>query len=293
MNIIRFNPTINDEDRRHLLFEGDFLVYGRSPALIKLVEHANSLVRSVFGEEPETAQSRMQVNEFIELASPLKTTFTNSDITKELIKELLVEFNCDPVKTFFDVPRLRIVTSDNFLTSGVGYAYKAHRDTWYSSPEAQVNWWLPVYDLSPENTMSIYPEYWAKKIKNSSGDFNYEEWCRIGRVLANSQTGTDTRKHPLPLEEISALAETRYVLSSAEVMLFSAAHLHATAPNTSGKTRFSIDFRTIHLDDLQQKKGAKNIDNGATGTTLQDFIGMVNYDKIDQSVISSYLDELI
>lgn len=293
MNIIRFNPTINDDDRRHLLFEGDFLVYGRSPALIKLVEYANSLIRSVFGEEPETAQSRMPVNEFIELASPLKTTFTNSDITKELIKELLVEFNCDPVKTFFDVPRLRIVTSDNFLTSGVGYAYKAHRDTWYSSPEAQVNWWLPVYDLSPENTMSIYPEYWAKKIKNSSGDFNYEEWCRIGRVLANSQTETDTRKHPLPLEEISTLAETRYVLSSAEVMLFSAAHLHATAPNTSGKTRFSIDFRTIHLDDLQQKKGAKNIDNGATGTTLQDFIGMVNYDKIDQSVISSYLDELI
>ena len=293
MNIIRVNPKINDDKRRHLLFEGDFLVYGRSPALIKLAAHANSLVQSVFGEDPETAQHRIPVNEFIELASPLKTTFTNSEITKELIKALLVEFNCDPVKTFFDVPRLRIVTSDNFLTSGVGYAYKAHRDTWYSSPEAQVNWWLPVYDLSPENTMSIYPEYWAKIIKNSSADFNYEEWCRIGRVLATSQTRTDTRKHPLPLEEISELAETRYVLSSAEVMLFSAAHLHATAPNTSGKTRFSIDFRTINLDDLQQKKGAKNIDNGAIGTTLHDFIGMVNYDKIDQAVISSYLDELV
>ena len=239
MNIIRFNPKINDGQRRQLLFEGNFVVYGKSTALTKLVEYTNSLVRSVFGDEPETAQYRMTVKEFIELASPLKSKFTNSNITKELIKEILNEFQCDPEKTYFDVPRLRIVTSDNFLTSGVGYAYKAHRDTWYSSPEAQLNWWLPVYDLSPENTMSIYPEYWAKTIRNSSADFNYEEWCLIGRVMATSQTETDSRKHPIPLEEVSNIGETRYVLTSGEVMLFSAAHLHATAPYTSGKTRFS------------------------------------------------------
>ena len=293
MNIIRFNPKINDGQRRQLLFEGNFVVYGKSTALTKLVEYANSLVRSVFGDEPETAQYRMTVKEFIELASPLKSKFTNSNITKELIKEILNEFQCDPEKTYFDVPRLRIVTSDNFLTSGVGYAYKAHRDTWYSSPEAQLNWWLPVYDLSPENTMSIYPEYWAKTIRNSSADFNYEEWCLIGRVMATSQTETDSRKHPIPLEEVSNIGETRYVLTSGEVMLFSAAHLHATAPNTSGKTRFSIDFRTVNLDDLQEKKSAKNIDNAAIGTTLHDFIGMVNYEKMDMDVISRYLGEFV
>ena len=292
MNIIRFNPKINDWERRTLIFNGDFIVYSRSPSLKNLAEHANTLIHSVFGDQPEKAQSEMPVNEFVDLAGPLKTLFTNSNQTKELIRQVLTEFGCEPEKTHFDVPRLRIVTSDNFLTSGVGYAYKAHRDTWYSSPEAQVNWWLPVYDLAPENTMSVYPQYWTRKIKNSSRDFNYEEWCRTGRTMATSQTSSDTRKHPLPLEEINAVGETRYVLASGEVMLFSASQLHATAPNTSGKTRFSIDFRTVNLDDLKQGKGAKNIDNEAKGTTLQDFIGMVNNAKIDQNLISDYLDKV-
>ena len=288
MNIIRFNPKIEDSDRRQFLFDGNFIVYSQSQSLKNLISHANSLIISVLGNEAETAQYKMPVNEFVDLVSPLKSKFTNSDTTKELIKELLSEFNCDNTKTYFDVPRLRIVTSDNFLISGVGYAYKAHRDTWYSSPEAQVNWWLPVYDLSPENTMSIYPNYWDKTIKNSSNDFNYDEWCRQGRVLATSQTGTDMRKHPLPLEEVNDIAETRFVLSAGDVMLFSAAQLHATAANSSGKTRFSIDFRTVHLDDLLQKRGAKNIDNNATGTTLDDFIGLTGYNKIDTQIINNY-----
>ncbi len=290
MNIIRFNPKIDDITRRQLLFDGDFIVYAQSQALKNLIDHANALIVSVLGSEPETAQYRMPVEEFITLVSPLKSNFTNSAVTKELIKELLSEFNCDGATTYFDVPRLRVVTSDKFLTAGVGYAYKAHRDTWYSSPEAQVNWWLPVYNLTPENTMSIYPGYWDRVIKNSSNEFNYEEWCNQGRVMATSQTSTDVRKHPLPLEEVDNVAETRYVLSAGDVMLFSASHLHATAANTSGKTRFSVDFRTINLDDLRQKKGSKNIDNNATGTTLQDFIGTVGYEKIDEKIINDYLN---
>jgi len=202
---------------------------------------------------------------------------------------LLAETKCDESKTYFDVPRLRIVTSDNYLTAGVGYAYKAHRDTWYSSPEAQVNWWLPVFDLTPESSMSTYPSYWDTAIKNSSVDFNYDEWCNTGRQLAVNQVNVDTRKHPLPLEEVNDIGETRFVLASGEVMLFSASHLHATAPNTSGKTRFSIDFRTINTDDLQQKKGARNIDNKATGTTLRDFLSAVDFKNLSDGIIDQYL----
>ena len=70
------------------------------------------------------------------------------------------------------MPRLRTVTSDGYLTSGLGYAFKPHRDTWYSSPMCQLNWWLPIYETTPENTMAFHPRYWDLPIKNSSNDFN-------------------------------------------------------------------------------------------------------------------------
>lgn len=285
MNIIRFNPNIDDLKRRELLFDGDFIFYSKRKSLENLTAHANSLIVKAFGNDPEKAQYTMPVTEFVKIAGALKTEFTNALRTKELIREILVEFNVDVKKTYFDVPRLRIVTSDNFLTAGVGYAYKAHRDTWYASPASQINWWMPVYDISRENTMSIYPGYWDKPIKNSSEVLNYDEWCNEGRKLAASTIDKDTRKHPLPTETVDETTETRFVLASGEMMIFSAAQLHATAPNSSGKTRFSMDFRTIHMEDFVQEKGAKNIDNRSTGTTLFDFLKGDDFEQISENVL--------
>ena len=55
-------------------------------------------------------------------------------------------------------------------------------------------------------------------------------------------------------------------------MMFSSNHLHASAPNLSGVTRFSYDLRTINIDDVRESKGPKNVDSGASGTTLGDFL---------------------
>jgi hypothetical protein len=54
--------------------------------------------------------------------------------------------------------------------------------------------------------------------------------------------------------------------------LFSAAQLHSTVPNTSGVTRFSIDFRTVCLRDVIEDRGAPNVDSHCTGTSLRDFV---------------------
>ena len=37
-------------------------------------------------------------------------------------------------------------------------------------------------------------------------------------------------------------------------IVFSAAQLHSTVPNTTDRTRFSIDFRTVNLDDLRERR---------------------------------------
>jgi len=43
-------------------------------------------------------------------------------------------------------------------------------------------------------------------------------------------------------------------------------------PNTTGRTRFSIDFRTVHIDDAVAMRGAPNIDSACTGTTMNDYL---------------------
>ena len=70
--------------------------------------------------------------------------------------------------------------------------------------------------------------------------------------------------------------------------MFSGAQMHSTVPNTSGYTRFSIDFRTVHLDDAVAKKGAPNIDSACTGTSLGDFLQGSDFSPISESLVASY-----
>jgi hypothetical protein len=66
--------------------------------------------------------------------------------------------------------------------------------------------------------------------------------------------------------------QIRVVCPVGGLILFSAAQLHSTVPNTSGRTRFSVDFRTVSRGDLLEGAGAANIDSACTGTTVGDYL---------------------
>jgi ectoine hydroxylase-related dioxygenase (phytanoyl-CoA dioxygenase family) len=178
----------------------------------------------------------------------------------------------DLADTYFDVPRLRVVPHSAYLTAGVSYAYKAHRDQWYGGPWQQLNYWMPVWPVTPDSAMVVYPWRWDRPCENSSGEFDYAEWTAVHRPAATNQVGADTRKHPLPLEELPQSEELRYGAQPGDALIFAGAQLHATAPNTSGRTRFSLDFRTISMADLEAGRGAPNVDCEAKGTTLPDYL---------------------
>ena len=40
----------------------------------------------------------------------------------------------------------------------------------------------------------------------------------------------------------------------------------------AGATRFSVDFRTVHLGDHRAGLGAPNVDNHSTGSALKDYV---------------------
>jgi hypothetical protein len=65
--------------------------------------------------------------------------------------------------------------------------------------------------------------------------------------------------------------QIRIVCPAGGLILFSGAQMRLTVPNTSGLTRFCIDFRTVDLTELENGRGAPNVDTRATGISLRDF----------------------
>src|SRR5206468_11654315 len=123
---------------------------------------------------------------------------------------------------------------------------------------------------------------------NGSASFNYYEWNATSRKDASKHIKTDTRKQPKPEEELELQPEVRLVLPAGGVVLFSGAHLHSTVPNTSGKARYSIDFRTVHLDDANADSGAPNVDSASTGTTMGDYLRGTDLAHLPADVIARY-----
>jgi ectoine hydroxylase-related dioxygenase (phytanoyl-CoA dioxygenase family) len=153
---------------------------------------------------------------------------------------------------------------------------------------SQINWWMPVYDIEPDNSMAFHLRYWARGVRNGSAEYNYAEWNRESRQNAAQHVKTDTRKQPRPEEPIDLDPQVRLICPPGGIIVFSGAHLHSTVPNTSGRTRFSIDFRTVHFDDAMADAGAPNVDSASTGTTMADYLRSTDLAHLPAELIARY-----
>ncbi len=285
------DSKLDDAKRREELYRGSIFVYSPSPSALKLCEFAGELIEGAFHpHDPRRVQDHIPVEKCVEILADLKPRFIHHPRSKELIRGLLAERGCDLEKTYFDVPRLRTAYPSNYLASGIAYAFHPHRDTWYSAPFSQVNWWMPVFDICAENSMAFHPRYWSEAVRNTSDGYNYYQWNRNSRQSAAQHVKNDTREQPRPMVELAPDPQLRVVAQVGGVMIFSAAQLHSTVPNTCGLTRYSIDFRTVHLDDVWKKSGAPNVDSAATGTTLRDYIRAIDFAQIPEDAVALYYD---
>jgi hypothetical protein len=289
MTTLYFDTHLGDQERLARLYAGDLFVYSPRPSTLALTGLARQLIEEAFAPlDPQTAQEALPVEKFVEIVGPLKPRFIHHPRTQELLRELLADLGCDLEKTYFDVPRMRVATSGGYLTAGVAYVLHPHRDIWYSSPPAQLNWWLPVYPFESESSFAFHPRYWNEAVPNSSGEYNHYEWNKTGRANASKEVKADTRKQPKPTGALDLEPEVRVVCPPGGLILFSGAHLHSTVPNSSGRSRFSIDFRTAHLDALETQGGAPSLDRACTGTTLFELRRASDLAPVPEEVIRLY-----
>src|SRR5579859_5997265 len=291
-NAVYFDANVDDDARRKRLYEGQLFVYSPRPSVVALSAFARGLIEEAFAPlDPRTAQNHLEVGRYAEILNKLKPAFIHHPESKLRLKELLAEFGCDPEKTYFDVPRMRSSTSGGYLTTGIAYAWHPHRDTWYSAPPCQLNWWFPVYDTAADNTMAFHPRYFSQAVANDSAGYNYYAWNQAHRGNHVAQyTNKDPRPLPRPTEPIEMEPQIRLVVPVGGLIIFSGGQMHSSVPNTSGVTRFSIDFRTVHLDDVVGRRGAPNVDSHCTGTTMRDYLRATDLERLPEDVVRAYDD---
>lgn len=288
MNIF-FDSKTSDDIRRARLYKGSLFVSSPSSYALKLCQLAKDLIEETFHPlDPLTLHETLPVEQCVEKLAVLKPQFIHNARSKEFIQGMLGEAGCDLEKTYFDVPRLRTAFPGDYLKSGIAFAFHPHRDTWYSAPFSQINWWMPVYPLSAKNCMAFHPHYFDRPLKNGSHLYNYQKWNQESRKSAAQHVKTDTRVQPKPEEAVEMEPEVRLVCNVGAPFLFSAAHLHSTVPNTSRHIRYSIDFRTVHLDDVLNGVGARNVDSACTGSTMNDYLRGADLAHLPQEALVMY-----
>lgn len=291
MSSVFFDPAMSDDERRARLHAGDIVILSATSGTRDLVNLARQMVESAFApHDPRTVHENMTAEEVAGILSDLKPKFIHHPDCKEIIPRIMQEHGVDLDKLYFDVPRLRSSYPTEFLSAGIAYAFHPHRDTWYSAPMCQLNWWIPVYPLDANNAMGFYPRYFNEAVENNSEIFNYYEWNTKNRAAAASQIKKDTRQQPKPSQELQNVT-LRYLPPPGGIIIFSGAQMHESVPNSTDLARYSIDFRTVHLDDVMGRRGAPNVDSRCTGTTMRDYLRASDLSHLPEEAIALYDDE--
>jgi hypothetical protein len=289
MDGIYLDPAVSAAERVRFIYDGKLLLLSPCPASLELSAFGRRMAEEAFApHDPRTAHRELPVEEYARILAVLKPKFIHHPRCKELLREMFSQQGFDLENTYFDVPRLRTAAPKDYLSTGIAYAFHPHRDTWYSAPQCQINWWMPIWPAEPQNAMAFHPRYWTQPLKNGSRIYNYKRWNAESRFAAAQQIKTDTRPQPKPEEPVETTPYVCLLPPPGGMILFSGAQLHSTIPNTTDVTRFSIDFRTVQLDDVWEGRGAHNIDSACTGTSLGDFLRASDFARIPQKAVDQY-----
>lgn len=252
------------------LYAGDVFHLPATARTSALVADIRAALEEAFGADLQTVHERLDFSAMKQPLADIRARLEREDGFAATCTALLADMGLPDMRR--DALRLRCVMHGGHENPAAERAYAAHRDTWFGNPEAQINIWLPVFDVTQAQSFSFYPRYFNAPIKNSSGGFDYDDWMgKVGWQGAKSVANPVEIDYPQILEEIVDENAFAFAARAGDMIVFSASHLHQTAKNSSGRTRFSLDFRAVYMPDHLAGRGAPNVDNGSRPDALRDY----------------------
>jgi hypothetical protein len=278
------DPGLPADELRQALYDGNLVILTRVRAVSDFVEYMRDQLTELFKPyDPEHAHEHFDKEEMAKMLGSWKPSFIHAARSKGLVCEIIKETGLPAEYTHYDLPKPRTSFPVGHLTTGIAYAFPWHRDVWYSAPAQQINWWLPVFAARPDNSMSFDLPCFDRQVPNSSETFDYYR-NNAGRLTTATQLTKERQARPgaidhKPVDELVVLPPPGGIL------LFSGAQLHTSIPNTSGRARYSIDFRTVDARDLEANRGAPLVDAHCTGTAIRDFRNVADGSAFDEETV--------
>lgn len=251
--ICRHSAGLSQQALSEAIFSGRILYFEQLEPMAVVVSETQALLRAAFSPHPpESAHEVLSPDEHEARFSEAEQTFRSNATIKDYIYRAIgaagacmPETFCDRLRLRASPPQQRNAGRPFFSSSTPG-----HRDSWGSAILCQINWWFPVFPLHRDRSLVIYPAHWAKGVDNNAQGW---DWRRAGK-------DPNTPRAPSAVGNIDNTDEVRVVIAPGMLAVFSAAHLHAGVMNTTPLTRFSVETRTVNLEDLKAGRGTPNID---------------------------------
>ena len=263
---------------RRQVYDGDVFLTPPTDASRALIATVRARLADALGCAPgevrDVPHQLPNAELFTRIGGLRKTLYLEPEF-HDAIRDVIAARGCDPARVAFDPLRLRVVLHrghDNPLAAPV---YHPHRDTWYAHPRALIAWWIPLDDLAADETFVFYPERFRAPVANDSEIFDYGDWVRDGWELKigwqRAQSGVEAR-YPRAAPGVDPGRAVGFACRAGDNLVFSGAQFHATLPQATGRTRFSLDFRIVDLDDHAAGLGAPDVDNRSRGSSLIDYV---------------------
>lgn len=260
---------------RSALYVGEVFLAPPSAASTALVDAVVTLLEDVLGPEPRLAQHRLSSVDFFARIGRVRRTLFTDPYFIAATREVAVAGGFDPHEFAFDPVRLRTVLHGGDEEPRARAVYYPHRDTWYGHPPCLIAWWIPLDDLESHETFEFYPDRLDVPVANDSEVFDYDAWVAAGYDLRigwqNRESGL-TARYPGVVGQVDPGRAVGFACRRADNLVFAGAHFHRTLPQKTGRTRFSLDFRLVHLGDLETGRGAPSVDVRARGSAVRDYV---------------------
>ena len=231
------------------LFNGKILIPHGFLSLLSLINEVEQYFLNFFN---------VSINEFVKDNSIFLEEKEIIQFQKSIKKSKLLynkfiiflkDLNFDIDDTYCDQMTIRFSPSIKERARGLLKPVKPHRDTWASNFQHQINWWIPLHDLSNTNSIFFIPKYFTKKVKNNSKEWNFE---LFKKGYINSST-------PVSIQNFNLVDYKTKKINFGNAFCFSGNHIHGS--NLGNLRRLNIETRTLCKKDVIKFDLPKNVDN--------------------------------
>ncbi len=261
--------TLPKEGLRAAIYSGDIYRFGATKWSTRLQNFVKNATKEHLGKNYRRTHETLSAQAFFERIGGLRSLIYEAQYSKTCIEHIITSLGEEAIQFAYEPPKLRAVSHEGHRNPKAAPVYYGHRDTWYATPQSTINIWIPLDDLCEEETFAFYPSFFDQALLNNSNLFNFDNNA-LGAGWSSSSEGIENL-FPTCSTLPNAHHEKTFSISENEILVFSGSHFHRTKKQSLGTTRFSLDFRIVHLQDHAQNRGAPNVDNASQGCCLSSY----------------------